>query len=413
MSDEHRARQALGGVKARPLWRPLDSLRTAMVKQVFSREHFTHKKGLLFTPTVHTDEGVGFKADKDTSPLADEARAADEPALADATTAHDEPNDAPADSLSTEEIRAQAFAEGLAQGLKDGQAQAKQAQVDIEQEQLAAQSTAQTQALLQEIDHKVDALIEDPSQLQEPLKRLALHLAEQLVLGELTLSPQAVEHVIERCIETLDASDASALVVELNPQDLALLQNQQRAEGQPKPAWRMQADNLLLPGSVRVRADDTVVSDLIENRLESLAHSLLKDPKAWQSNSAFAPSKLASRLASQRGSAQTVEDAQAKPRAMNVTGAPASSADAMPEFNNEFANSSMNKSSIEAQHASVDDPEAEVEHFEADFAAVDSNEKHTYEAHEVMKAAPPPEAITKNFADALTDISLELDKLDD
>mgnify|MGYP000520529274 CR=1 FL=1 len=103
----------------------------------------------------------------------------------------------------------------------------------------------------------------------------------------------------------------AALLIELGLDgDSALAA--QRAEGQPKPAWRMQADHLLLPGSVRVRADDAMVSDLIENRLESLAHSLLKDPKTWQANSAFAPSKLASRLAAQRGSADTVEDAQAK-----------------------------------------------------------------------------------------------------
>jgi len=30
-----------------------------MVKQVFSREHFTHKKGLMFAPLVHTDTGDG------------------------------------------------------------------------------------------------------------------------------------------------------------------------------------------------------------------------------------------------------------------------------------------------------------------------------------------------------------------
>jgi len=381
-----------------------------MVKQVFSREHFTHKKGLLFAPTVHTEEGVGFKADKTNTPIEDPAHADDEAAQAESASAQDAQSDAQAETLNIEEIRAKAFAEGLAQGLEQAQELAQQAQVESAQEQLAAQSAAQTQALLQEIDQKVDALIEDPAQLQEPLKRLAMHLAEQLVLSELTLSPQAVGHVIERCIETLDATDAAALVVELNPQDLALLQNQQRAEGQPKPSWRMQADHLLLPGSVRVRADDAVVSDLIENRLESLAHSLLKDPKAWQAQSAFAPSKLASRLASQRGSAQTVEDAQAKPYGM----APESMAEAAHDAMTHAASTPMEA----INHTDIHDAEAgggaETEHRDADFGPEDPAEKHTYEAHEVMaSAAPPPEAITKNFAAALTDISLELDKLDD
>ena len=65
------------------------------------------------------------------------------------------------------------------------------------------------------------------------------------------------------------------------------------------------ADPQLLPGSVRVRADDAVVSDLIEHRLENLAQSLLKDTKPWQAQTAFQPERLAAR----RGKAETVEDA--------------------------------------------------------------------------------------------------------
>jgi hypothetical protein len=40
-------------------------------------------------------------------------------------------------------------------------------------------------------------------------------------------------------------------------------------------------------------------------------------------------------------------------------------------------------------------------------------EKHTYEAHEVSNAPlASPQPIPKNFADALTEISLDLDKHD-
>ena len=312
MSDEQHTRQLTGSAKARPLWRPLDALRAASVKQVFAKEHFTHKKGLQFTPTVLTDEAATAHAPADTTPV----DAAEDAAHADIASEREATIDSATHQQQLEEARAQAYAQGMAQGLAQGQQQALQAQAQDAQAQLAAQTASQTATLLQEIDNKVAALVEDPAQLQEPLKRLALHLAEQLVLSELTLSPQAISQLIQRCVETLDAADAASMVVELNPQDLALLQQQQRHEGSPLPAWRTQADPALLPGSVRVRADDAVVSDLIENRLESLAHSLLHDPQAWQSQSAFSPSKLASRMASQRGSAHTVEDAQAKPQPM-------------------------------------------------------------------------------------------------
>jgi hypothetical protein len=54
-----------------------------------------------------------------------------------------------------------------------------------------------------------------------------------------------------------------------------------------------------------VRADDAVVSDLVEHRLESLAQSLLTEPKRWQEQTAFQPERLNSR----RGLASAVEDA--------------------------------------------------------------------------------------------------------
>jgi seryl-tRNA synthetase len=67
----------------------------------------------------------------------------------------------------------------------------------------------------------------------------------------------------------------------------------------------MVSDSHLLPGSVRVRADDAVVSDLIEHRLEGLATVLLQNTKPWQAQTAFQPERLSAR----RGKAETVEDA--------------------------------------------------------------------------------------------------------
>jgi len=389
LSDERGQHSALLGDKPKPPWRPLDSLRPSQVKQVFSREYLTHKKGLLFAPLVHTE--INEVVAKATPHVPDDAET--EVSAAEPAEAHESASTETAPApLTPEEIREQAFAEGLAQGLEQGQQQAQQAQALNEQEALAAQSTAQTLALLEHIDQQVASLVEDPAQLQEPLKRLALHLAEQLVLGELTLSPQSIERLIDRCLDTLDVPDASALVVELNPNDMALLQNQQRPEGQAPHAWRLQSDSLLLPGSVRVRADDAVVSDLIENRLESLAQSLLNDNQQWQPQSAFAPSRLASRLASQRGSAQTIEDAPSRLSALR------------PDVT----------TTLDAVQVQADEAQEAQEAEEAEDPI-----KHTYEAHEVMRAAPAPamtpasaDAISQQFADTLSEIKLDLDKLD-
>ena len=158
----------------------------------------------------------------------------------------------------------------------------------------------------------------DPAAWYEPLKRLALHLAEQLTLTELSISSAGIQNLIDRCIETLDVQTASSVVVELNPNDMALLQNHKAVPGEKMPTWRMVADTHLLPGSVRVRADDAVVSDLIEHRLETLAHALLEDTKPWQAQSAFQPERLSAR----RGKAETVEDAlprEASPEPLNLS----------------------------------------------------------------------------------------------
>ena len=202
-----------------------------------------------------------------------------------------------------ESIKQEAFDRGLAEGKQ--QFAALQDEVAKERAQSEAADLEATHQLLNNIEKAIDGLKEVPDQRHEPLKRLAMHLAEQLVLVELSLSPNSVQALVERCIETLDIMPSAAVVVELNPSDMALLQTRVPEPGEEKNTWRLQADPSLLPGSVRVRADDAVVSDLVEHRLEALAQSLLTEPKRWQEQTAFHPERLNSR----RGQTGAVEDA--------------------------------------------------------------------------------------------------------
>jgi hypothetical protein len=158
---------------------------------------------------------------------------------------------------------------------------------------------------LAEISKSANAIIQKPDQLHEPLKRLALHLAEQLTLAELSLSSNSIQSLIERAVETLDLGHNVSLTVELNPADLSLLQSRSPITDEEKTSWRLVADDHLLPGSVRVRADDSVVSDFVENRLESLAQSLLLEPSPWQTQSAFQPGRLSARF----NATSNIEDA--------------------------------------------------------------------------------------------------------
>ena len=220
------------------------------------------------------------------------------------------------DKALLEKETSAAYAKGLKEGEDKAKAYAEKETAKLRLE-LETSTDEKIYLLIQEIQTGIASLKQQPQLLHEPLKKLALHLAEQLTLTELSLSSHSIEALVSRCIETLDISQNSPIVVELNPSDMAVLQSRTTEPGEEKHSWRLQADTTLLPGSVRVRADDAVVTDLVEHRLDSLAQSLLSAPKSWQAQSAFQPERLSSR----RGQANSVEDAL--PRVSTMSDMPA------------------------------------------------------------------------------------------
>jgi flagellar biosynthesis/type III secretory pathway protein FliH len=304
----------LASPRGAPVWQPLKPLKPIELQNAgFVQENYLQPKSSHFALwTVEEQLEAGKMAD-----------AAEERANADGTDNGDtdasgsvgeegstnSDNDSSAslsglDAEAIEKIKNEAYERGVADGKKQQQETIAEEAEQAEAESLTSLADKANQ-LLVNIEQGVVALQENPAEWNEPLKRLALHLAEQLTLTELSISSSGIQNLIDRCIETLDVQTASSVVVELNPSDMTLLQNHKAAPGEQTHQWRLVADPHLLPGSVRVRADDAVVSDLIEHRLENLAQSLLKDTKPWQAQTAFQPERLAAR----RGKAETVEDA--------------------------------------------------------------------------------------------------------
>jgi flagellar biosynthesis/type III secretory pathway protein FliH len=169
-----------------------------------------------------------------------------------------------------EQLRNQAFQAGVAEG---------RAQILVETES----ERAQERELIQRLGMELQSISQDPQRFFEPLKRLSLHLAEQLVRAELKLSGQAIHGLVQSCIAQLE-HPVPPVQVSLNPDDLKQLQ----AMGEAVTAHlQLEPDVHLRPGSVRVRVQDSVVQDLIENRLEPLARRLLPEPEAWMQNSSL------------------------------------------------------------------------------------------------------------------------------
>ena len=303
-----------GAPRGVPMWQPLKPLKPIELQNAgFVQENYLQPKSTHFALwTVEEQLAAGKIADAhDELSTADGVANGDGQALdgADASLETNTAQDPSAsvsglDAESLEKFKQEAFERGVAEGRRLQQEAELEKATQNEADSLAALADKANQ-LLVNIEQAVLALKESPAEWNEPLKRLALHLAEQLTLTELSISANGIQNLIDRCIETLDVQSAASVVVELNPTDMALLQNHKAAPGEQTHSWRLVADSHLLPGSVRVRADDAVVSDLIEHRLETLAQALLQNTKPWQAQTAFQPERLSAR----RGKAETVEDA--------------------------------------------------------------------------------------------------------
>lgn len=294
-----------GGI---PVWQPLQPLKPIELQNAgFVRQDI--RKGTKSTFALWTVEEQ--QSDHQTANLLQDNQTGDDVQLKEldgtdpqSTASSYESNLALLNPEMLDALKQEAYDKGFEAG-QDAQRLLEKEHAEKNETKTVAELAQASHDLLVRIEKGVAAMAQKPEEWHEPLKRLAMHLAEQLTLTELSIASNSIHQIIDRCIETLDVPATSALVVELNPNDMALLQSHKAAPGESTPSWKLQADVHLLPGSVRVRADDAVVSDLIENRLESLAHSLLQETNKWQSQTAFKPERLLAR----RGKADAVEDA--------------------------------------------------------------------------------------------------------
>ena len=237
---------------------------------------------------------------------APEAPSANSDEASDAEQAKNTKAEPPPSTPATPAIDAQALekarADGHAQGMADARAQL-QAQATSE----AQAALGQDHALLEKLQAALSDLQQSPQSFFEPLKRLSLHLAEQLVLAELQLDGSAIERLVQRCVDDLGQHDESMVTVHLHPSDVERLHSMRERTGLNEgSSLRLQADETLLPGSVRASANDAIVEDLIAERLSTLARGLQIDAPRWSAQTAFSPERIAAdRLPSSR-----VEDAQ-------------------------------------------------------------------------------------------------------
>ena len=230
----------------------------------------SQKSALTDHPAETEDQGKFADLDSDQASVTDQSNKALTPNSS--LPAHSpDPSILIASTELNEQQTRIARQQGYVQGLKDGMAKTLH---DLELERTKERD------LIQTITTELEGLQNDAFRSFEPLRKLALHIVEQLVRGELSTSGEAVERLIKACVADLTGKE-NGISVSVNPNDLErvrpLLKNNE-------PPLILQPDMSLLPGSVRVRSNDTVIEDLIENRLEGLARQLLSEPEPWLKN---------------------------------------------------------------------------------------------------------------------------------
>jgi len=195
-----------------------------------------------------------------------------------------------------EEARAETRELAYNEGLEAGKAQAK---AELQQ----AHDTEIAQ--LKTLKEALGKLSFDPDALFEPVKKLTIHLAEQLVRGELAQSGQTIARLVDNSLRELNASGEKAVIVHLNHEDLEAYRPLVAQFGD---SMILRPDSLLERGSVRVSLDGSVVEDLMQRRVDGLKKSLSQPAApAWQAGGG----RLSERLnESQRGS-QHIEDVTA------------------------------------------------------------------------------------------------------
>ena len=120
--------------------------------------------------------------------------------------------------------------------------------------------------------------IEDHEYFFLPLKRLAVHVAIEIVRGELQISDDAITRLLKGCLQDIATQEGYKIKLVANSDDIKALQ-----DGAGKyllDGVDVEEDSHLSRGSIKLSVNESLVEDLIENRIKELAVELLgKDIK--------------------------------------------------------------------------------------------------------------------------------------
>jgi flagellar assembly protein FliH len=131
------------------------------------------------------------------------------------------------------------------------------------------QNAAQFGAVMQQFDEQLDALEFD---MARSLARVAASIAQQVVRDELAAQPQRIARVAQEAVEAVLLS-ARHIVVQVNPQDLALVE-QGAADAIAARGARLVGDPTIERGGCRVLSDVGTIDARIGARWQHASASI-------------------------------------------------------------------------------------------------------------------------------------------
>ncbi len=139
-------------------------------------------------------------------------------------------------------------------------------------EQTKADAEAKVDKTIQqyrELTQKIRTASTRVSEFFEPVSRLSVHIAEQLVRGELTVGPVAITRLVQGCLDAIEERvSKKEPILKMHPADLEMFLD--GFDGEPTGV-SLVADDRLARGDVSLQMDHSVIDDLLSHRLEEIA----------------------------------------------------------------------------------------------------------------------------------------------
>ena len=166
--------------------------------------------------------------------------------------------------------------EGVEEGFKNGEKSGREEGI-AETERRLNEPLKKARSDFKEFVNSINIAVSDKEYFFAPLKRLAMHLAQEIAKSEIKTSDVVITKLVENCLSELGTAKKPKITVSLHSGDLSSYKK--NIHDTDNSDIEVKTDKSLSSGSVRVSVNESIVEDLIENRIEKLSLMLLGDKR--------------------------------------------------------------------------------------------------------------------------------------